>query len=170
MLANSRQNLMIGCIITAITFASVFSAVFYYNIAQDKTAFLQMTGAETPSVGIEVQQGQDSERLLKEIKEMNGVEKAIFQDYLTVTINGRQVSSDFSDDYEQMENNTVVKGRQPKYDNEIVITSTLSRLLGKSIGDTINVDLGKVSEPFLITGLSQSLSTDASWRLKVCSG
>lgn len=166
MLANSRQNLLIGCIITAITFASVFSAVFYYNIAEDKTAFFQMTGAETPNVGIQVQQGQDSERLLKEIKAMNGVEKAVFQDYLTVTINGRQVSSDFSDDYEQMDNNTVVKGRHPKYDNEIVITSTLSRLLGKSIGDTINVDLGKVSEPFLITGLSQSLSTDASLALE----
>lgn len=158
MLANSWQNLMIGFIIAAITFASVFSAVLYYNISEDKTAFFQMTGAETPNVGIEVQPGQNTGQLLDAVKQMPGVEKAIIQDYLTITISGRLISTEFSDAFEKLDNNTIIKGRYPKHDNEIAVTSGLSRLLGKTVGDRITVDLGDVSEEFLITGLNQSMN------------
>lgn len=158
MLANSRQNLMIGSIIVAITFASVFSVVLYYNIAEDKTAFFQMLGAETPNVGIQVEPGKDSEQLLMQIQQMTGVEKANILDYITTTIDGQLVNTDFSDDYGKLENKSVYEGRYPQFDNEIVVTGGLARLLGKNIGDTIKVGVGGASHPFLITGLNQSFN------------
>ncbi|BFH62031.1 ABC transporter permease [Paenibacillus azoreducens] len=154
-----RQNLMIAAIVAAIAFAAVFSVILYYNIADDKTPFLRMIGTETPNVGIEVQPGQDSGQLLMQLKRMPGVKKAIILDYITTSIEGRLVMTDFSDDYGQVDNPTVYQGRYPKYDNEIVISGGLARSLGKNIGDTIQVHLGKSTEPYLITGLNQSLNS-----------
>lgn len=159
MFANIRQNLMIVSIMAAITFASVFSVVLYYNIAEDKRAFYQLIGAEMPDIGVQVAPGKDSEQLLAQIVEMKGVEKAYILDYLTMTIEGQLVTTDFTDDFGMLDNKTVYEGRYPEFDNEIVVTGGLARLLGKSVGDTIHVRVGEASHPFLITGLNQSLSS-----------
>lgn len=157
MLANRRQNLMIAGITAAITFASVFSVVLYYNAAEDKTAFFQLVGAETPDIGIQVAPGHDSGQLLMRIEQMPGVEKANILDYITTAIEGQLVTTEFSDDFGKLDNPTIYEGRYPQYDNEIAITRGLARQLGKTVGDTIRVGLGEASHPFLITGLNQSL-------------
>ncbi|BBI36509.1 ABC transporter permease [Cohnella abietis] len=159
MLANSWQNFMIAIIVAAITFASVFSIVLYYNIAEDKKAFFQLVGAETPDIGIQVEPGQDSDQLLKQIKQMNGVEKAIILDFVKTTIEGQLVTTDFSDDYAKLDNPTLYEGRYPEYDNEIAITGGLARLLDKTVGDTLKVAVGDTTYPYLITGLNQSLNS-----------
>ncbi|GGF76545.1 hypothetical protein GCM10010912_22050 [Paenibacillus albidus] len=156
MLANSRQNLMLGSIITAITFASVFSVVLYYNIAVEQKAFYQMVGAEKPNVGIQVEPGKDSEQLLQQIAQMEGVEKVNLLDYLTTTAEGQRVTTEFSDDYGKLETHTVYEGRYPQYDNEVVITERLAVRLGKSIGDMLKVEIGNTAHAYLITGLKQS--------------
>ncbi|AWB47096.1 ABC transporter permease [Paenibacillus sp. CAA11] len=169
-LANKRQSLMIAVIITAITFASVFSSVLYYNIAKDKTTFFQLLGTETPNVGIQLQAGQSSEQLLTKLADMKGVEKVGIQDMVTMTIEGQLVTVDFADDFNKLEVNTIYEGRYPKYDNEIVVTGGLAKRLGKTVGDTIQVSVGKTSQPFLITGLKQSLNTGKNGASMVLAG
>ncbi|MGG4397897.1 FtsX-like permease family protein [Paenibacillus thiaminolyticus] len=157
MLANRKHNLMTAGIMAAITFASVFSVVLYYNAAEDKTAFFQLVGAETPDIGIQVAPGHDSGELLMRIEQMPGVEKANILDYITTSIEGQLVTTEISDDYGKLDNPTIYEGRYPQYDNEIAVARGLARQLGKSVGDTIHVGLGEASYPFLITGLNQSL-------------
>ncbi|GGD86314.1 hypothetical protein [Paenibacillus nasutitermitis] len=53
MVMNSRQNVMIAIIIAAITLASVFSVVLYYNVATDKTSFVHLVGAETSNIWVQ---------------------------------------------------------------------------------------------------------------------
>ncbi|TDL58341.1 ABC transporter permease [Paenibacillus dendritiformis] len=157
MLTNRRQNLMIAGITAAITFASVFSVVLYYNAAEDKTAFFQLVGAETPDIGIQVAPGHDSGQLLMRMEQMPGVEKANILDYITTAIEGQLVTTEFSDDFGKLDNPTIYEGRYPQYDNEIAITRGLAGQLGTTVGDTVRVGLGEASYPFLITGLNQSL-------------
>lgn len=158
-LANKRQSLMITVIIAAITVASVFSSVLYYNIAENKTTFFQLLGTETPNVGVQVQAGKSSEQVLTKLEEMKGVKKAGIQDIVTMTVEGRLVTMDFADDFAKLDVNTIYEGRFPKYDNEIAITGGFAERLNKKIGDTIQVAVGDTSRPFLITGFKQSLNT-----------
>ena len=65
MLANVKQNIMILLIIMALTFASVFSVVLYYNIASDNTAFINLFGAEPANVIVAVNSDADRRELLE---------------------------------------------------------------------------------------------------------
>ena len=60
MLANAKQNIMILLIMIALTFASVFSVVLYYNIASDKTAFVNLFGSEPANVIVVVKSDADT--------------------------------------------------------------------------------------------------------------
>ncbi len=157
-LANPQQSLMVVGIVAVTTFASVFSAMLYSDFAGDKRALFQMVGADTPDVGIVVAMGQESGELLNSVMTMDGVRAANIQDFLTTTIDGRLIITEFSDDFDKVNIKKVYKGRYPKHDNEIAVTGGLARQLGKSVGDMITVRLGQREMDYLITGFSQSLN------------
>lgn len=159
MFANIRQNVLIALILSAVTFVSIVPVVMYNNITGEQTAFFRMLGSETPDIGIQVQPGEDSLTLLSGIEQMNGVTKAAIWDSVTTVMDNQIVSTEISDRFDKLDNQTVYKGRYPQFDNEIAITGTLSKLLGKSVGDSIQVTAGNTSYPFLITGLNQTFST-----------
>lgn len=158
MMANSRQNIMIAMIMAAVTYASVFSIVLYYNVVTDKTAFVHLVGAETSNVIVQSKSGMDSEKLITAIEQMDGVEKTAILDFISMQIDGQPFYMNISDDYSKLENQAVYEGRYPQYDNEIAISWAVSQLLHKKIGDTVMVEEGDAGYPFLITGLSQSIS------------
>lgn len=158
MLANAKQNIMIFLIITALTFTSVFSVVLYYNVASDKTAFVDLFGTEPANVMIAVKPDTEIRELINNIKQMEQVRKVNIFDLITVKVDGRTVYTNVTDHYNKLENNTVYEGRQPKYENEISISWVISNQINKGIGDTVEVEFGKEKLSFLITGLSQSMS------------
>lgn len=158
MIANSKQNMMIVLIMVAITFASVFSIVLYYNIAMDKKAFVHMVGVETSNVVLQAKAGTNAYQLLEEMKQIAEVEKVTIVETIKTKVDGQMTYTDVSDDYSNLNNNTVYKGRYPIYDNEISISWLVSQQLHKGIGDTVEVEVGNAKYTYLITGLSQSLN------------
>ena len=157
MLINTKQNLMIVLIIIALTFASIFSIVLYYNIASDKTAFVDLFGEEPSNVLITVKQDADTRELLSQMKQMDHVRKVNLFDLITQKIDGQTVYTNVTDHYNELENNTVYEGRQPKHENEIAISWVVSKQIDKGIGDTVEVEYGTKTAHFLVTGLSQSI-------------
>jgi len=158
MLVNSKQNIMIAFILAAVTFASVFSGVLYYNIGADQTAFIHLVGIETSDVVVLAKSGEDSEQLIAGIEQMEGVKKVTVLDLINTRIDGQPFYTNVSDNYSDLENNTVFEGRFPQYDNEISISWIISNQLNKSIGDTVEVEAGGKSHSYLVTGLSQSIN------------
>lgn len=158
MITNNKQNIMIAIIIAAITFASIFSIVLYYNVAVNKTAFIHLVGSETSNVVIQSNHDVDSDKLLADIEQIDGVSKIALLDVITATIDGQSSYMNISDDYSKLNNNAVYKGRYPQYDNEIAISGAMAKLFHKNIGDTVKVEMDDVSRLFLITGLDQSLN------------
>ena len=158
MISNSKQNITIALIMAAITFASVFSIVLYYNVGVNKKAFIHLVGIETSDIAVLAKSDKESEELLAGIEQMEGVVKVIILDLISTKIDGQPFSTNVSDNYSHLETNTVFKGRFPKYDNEISISWMVSDQLNKSIGDTVEVDVGGTSNMYLITGLSQSIN------------
>ena len=156
-LSNMKQNIMILLIIIALTFASVFSVVFYYNLASDKTAFVNLFGAEPANVMISVKPDADIRELLSNIKQMDQVRNVNIFDLITTKVDGQTVYTNVTDNYNQLENNIVYEGRQPKYENEIAITWIVSDQINKGIGEIVEVEYGSETESFLVTGISQAI-------------
>ena len=158
MLSNLKQNIMILFIIIALTFASVFSVVLYYNISTDKTAFVNLFGKEMSNLMIYLQPDADTKELRSDIEQMDDVTKVIILDSIATKIDGQNAETNITDDFNQLENNTVFEGRQPKYENEISISWIVSKQINKGIGETVEVEYGAETARFLITGISQSMS------------
>ena len=51
----------------------------------------------------------------------------------------------------------LLDGRQPEYDNELIVTKNLAEDLGKAIGDTVTVSCQDRTEEFIITGYFQTV-------------
>jgi len=150
-----KQNIMILLIIIALTFATVFSVVLYYNIALDKNAFINLFESEPSNVYISVKPDVDTRELLSDIEEMDHVRKVNIFDTINLEIDGDDVFTNVTDQYNQLDNNIVYEGRQPKYENEISISWVVSSQINKGIGDTVDVGYGDETNSYLITGLSQ---------------
>lgn len=154
-LANAKQNMMILFIIIALTFASVFSAVSYYNIASDKTAFVDLFGVEPANVYVIIKPDVDIRELLSHIEQMEYVRKVNLLDKIQTKIDGQIVYTNVTNHYDRLENNIVYEGRQPKYENEISISWVVSNQINKGIGDTVEVEFENETASFLVTGISQ---------------
>lgn len=157
MLVHAKQNIMILLITIALTFASIFSMVLYYNIASDKTAFINLFGSEPANVYIMVQSDANIKELMSNFEKMDHVEKLSIFDLIQTKIDGQTAYTNVTEDYDQLENNIVYEGRQPKYENEIAISWVISSQINKGIGDTVELKYGDETGNFLITGLSQSI-------------
>ncbi|MFJ8065323.1 ABC transporter permease [Psychrobacillus sp. NPDC096426] len=157
MLANAKQNIMIIIIIMALTFATVFSVVLYYNIAFDKTAFVNLFGSEPANVFIAVKPDADTRDLLRDVEQMDHVRKVNIFDIINTKIDGQTVYTNVTNHYNQLENNIVYEGRQPLHENEISISWVVSSQINKGIGDTVEVEYRAKTKSYLVTGLSQSI-------------
>ncbi|MGX6445822.1 ABC transporter permease [Neobacillus sp. K501] len=156
-LANAKQNMMILSIVSALTFASVFAVVLYYNISSDKTAFVNLFGAEPANVYIDVKPDTDTKELMKDIEQMDHVRKVNIFDLIKTDIDGQTVYTNVTENYRQLENNVVYEGRQPKHENEVSISWVVSDQIHKEIGDTVEVEFGNQTRSYLVTGLSQAM-------------
>lgn len=157
-LTNMKQNFMISVIVTAITFASVFSVVLYYNIGKDKTAFIHLVGAETSNVMLQITDAADYEQVLTSLEQMEHMTKVAVLDMTSMKVDGQSFYMNISDDYSKLNNQLVYEGRYPKYDNEIAVSWVVASALNKTIGDMVEVEAGELKSNYLITGLSQSIS------------
>ena len=157
MVSNVKQNIMILLIIIALTFASVFSVVLYYNIASDKTAFVNLFGTEPANVMVSVKQETDIKALLSNIEKIDQVRKVNINDFIRTKIDGQTAYTNITSNYNDFENDVVYEGRQPKHENEISISWIVAEQINKGIGDTVEVEYGTEKVSFLVTGLSQSI-------------
>ena len=157
MLANVKQNIMILLIIMSLTFATVFSVVLYYNIAFDKSAFVNLFGEEPANVMIYGKPDTDTNELLSHIKQMDQVRNVNIVDFISIKIDDYSVYTSVTENFNRLKNNIVYEGRQPKYENEISISWVVSNQINKGIGDTVNVKYGAETDSYVITGLSQTV-------------
>lgn len=158
MFANMKQNLMITLIVIAMTFASVFSIVLYYNISQDKTAFLYLVGAETGNVELKTKPTADAYQIKAEIEQMEHVTKTVFFDMTSSQMDKHLIDITIVDDFDKLNNSMLIEGRHPKYDNEISISLKVSEMMGKDVGDSVTMESGENSRQMLITGITQYMN------------
>lgn len=97
----------------------------------------------------------DMEKIESSIKEIDENASVIYSETAYMTIEDTEICCTVYNDPDVLK--SVLKGRAPSYDNEIMITEIISEEIGKGIGDTVTVGSGKGSSEYIITGLYQSV-------------
>ena len=155
MLQNWKQSLMIGVILVAVSFASTFAVVMFYNTVIDTKPFKETPGIEISNAVAVLNPDADSTKLVENIKSMSEVRKVQFIDEVTLRIDNNDVTAYVMDDYSNKETDTVYKGRYPLHSNEVVLAGQLADMLDKKIGERVTIEIGAESAEYMITGLSQ---------------
>lgn len=153
---NPKQNILLGVVVTGVTFIMLLAILLYNNMVKDQTALIRMCGIELADVVVHLTNHTEAEAMEQELEQRSGVRKISMVDVATVEINDNEVMAEISDDFSHMETMNVYEGEFPHYENETVITGVMAKEVGKKIGDTIAIAYGGVSAEYLITGLTQS--------------
>lgn len=153
-----KQNVMIVIIVAGLTFSSIFCSILNYNFNGDTSALQKLVGVERSSVLLVLKSGRLQPELITAIEGMKGVKKTSLLDNRVATIQDTSLLLRVSDDFDTLETQTVYKGRQPKYNNEIAVSGIIAKLKNKSIGDEVKITVNGVTDSYLITGLSQQIN------------
>ena len=106
---------MILLIIMSLTFATVFSVVLYYNIAFDKTAFVNLFGEEPANVMIYAKPDTETNtsELLNHIQQMDQVRNVNIVDFISIKIDDHSVFTSVTENFNrlncQIKRNTLPK-------------------------------------------------------------
>lgn len=91
----------------------------------------------------------------KVIEEYGGMERAYLCPVVSLTLDGDSISVTAPESSGEF--TSVFKGREPRYENEVVITEIIAKTYGLKIGDKVSLTHGSENREFLITGYYQSV-------------
>jgi putative ABC transport system permease protein len=159
---NKKQSISIGIIGTLMSFTIVFSIAMYHNFVQDEMAFLRLVGMERADLAV-VCYDENYEKVYDMAADATGVAKSIHytNEHLTVQYGENETSTNsfICDDYDKVAVSTVIEGRYPKHDNEIVISTVNQRKLGAEIGDVVSIKSNDKSYDFMVVGITQHINS-----------
>ena len=153
---NIGQSLAILVIIAAVTYASAFGLMFYYNMAVDSDSFISTIAGTLCSVGVSPQSSVNAVKLRDEIADMPGVRKAYTYDDVIVLIDDIIHFASVTEDFDELEGQLLYEGKYPKSADEVALSGLACEKMGKAIGDGISISIGGKTEEYIISGLIQS--------------
>lgn len=158
LLRQVKQNMMIVLIVAGLTFSSIFCAILNFNFKGDTSAVIELVGIERSDFQLLLKNGDLQQGMFTEIEAMPMVKKVTVLDSMAASIKDTSFMLRVSDDYSKLETQTIYKGRQPTYDNEISISGVIAKLENTAIGDEVPITFNGVTKNYLVTGLSQQIN------------
>ncbi|MBR6403895.1 MAG: FtsX-like permease family protein [Eubacterium sp.] len=171
-LGNAKQNVILFVAMLSIGLFTTFAAFLSYNCIYDSTNLDKMLSFVHSDVDFRF--GTD-ENYVGEIGKLPEVEAIWWLDSTEMYVEGNKVTVFITDDWQDIPEVNIYKGRIPKYDNEVAIGGYMAKMLRVTVGDEIEVSYKREKRKYLITGLEQttgingldiSLTTDGAKHLK----
>ena len=146
------------CIVTALLVFTVITCELMSGFIQSRNALLSMG---EPFLDIEYDfknpdpkcKCEDIENIVKKYTEIKG---RSYASHTYVSVNGESIlviTKGYPDEL-----SSVYKGRNVKYDNEIIVTEQICKLLDVKMGDTVTVGCDEFTEEYVIVGIFQSMN------------
>lgn len=153
------KNLGILLIVAVLSLSACIGFGMYQNFVLDNTYLLKLIGIESGNAAII---GEGLEEMGKEIEEFPEVEKVLYYSTAGVLISHEHkeisVTCDFWKEPELLENEMLIQGRLPEYDNEIVLTTVICRELGIELGDVVYVKGSGEEKDYILVGIDQKIN------------
>jgi putative ABC transport system permease protein len=150
------QNIMIAFIIAAVTFASAFGLVLFYNMAVNTDAFVTTIAGEICSLGVGAVSSSNALRLQEEIGNMQAVRKATIFDDTMMFVSDESCVVSITEDFDDLEGQMLYKGAYPKSPDEVAIGGYICKKYNKDIGDIISIRNGDNQTEYIVCGFIQS--------------
>lgn len=155
-LSGMKHNIIICITMFMISLIVVFSGLMYENVIVNMEPFLDLVVGETADSCISVNAGFENE-FLQSLNDDKRVEKVYL--YHIETINhagGLELVAIICDDFRGINNqNIVIEGRFPRFDNEIAIAAMYAKKNNLKIGEEITITTGGNEADYIITGFNQ---------------
>ena len=155
-LSGVKHNITTCITMLVLSLVVVFSGLMIENIIVDMTPFIDLIMGETTDSAINVQIEVEDD-FLDALNSDSRVEKSYLYNSVTIShVGGAELLANMCDDFSVLNNqNTIFKGRFPKYDNEIAIGAKYAKEKGFEVGNEIAIALNGNTQKYLICGFTQ---------------
>lgn len=165
---HKKKNITICAIVVLLAFCACEATNIYINMALNSANMIQVSGFETPDMVID-SKCTDGTKISAEVDAMLEKLATLPQtDYSLRRVNyevscrngdvTQSANCDFYSDTDRLRTDTVVEGRRPKYDNEIMLSVSIADRLNAKVGDTIYVEFSGDPKDCVISGISQGIA------------
>ncbi|MBD5510263.1 MAG: ABC transporter permease [Lachnospiraceae bacterium] len=158
-LGEKRKNLSVLCIVALQALVTIIGFALYENFAASQEKLMKMSGME---MGDAYVTGKNLDEAGSRMEDWEEIEKVLYYNNCSVRLySGDEQISLSSDIYrtpQDIENELLIEGRLPVYDNEIVLTTMVAERLSVGVGDVIYVEGGGERKDYMISGVDQKFN------------
>ena len=161
---NKKQNISMTIIVALLTFTCIVSIGIYYNFAVNPKALVNIVGMENPNImitSVGSSNNDDKEKIYNEISNRSDVENTLYytgqRAILTNGENNISLDIEVISKIDELKVNTIIEGREAKYENEIMVSNVVLKNLDANLGDTIYVETLGQKLDFIIVGVTQQI-------------
>lgn len=155
-LSGMKHNVTVCITMLVLSLVAVFSGVMIENMIADMTPFLNMIVGEMADSCINIEADAEEE-FLEKMDEDERVEKAyLYNSIQMLHVGGDVLVVTVTDDFSKVNNQEVmIEGRFPKYDNEMAIAAKYAKERDLEIGDEIELTADGERGGYIISGFVQ---------------
>jgi putative ABC transport system permease protein len=154
-----KNGVTLSAVVALLVFVSLLVYVMSYNLNDDRTAMIQMVGLEMSELYVQAAPGAD-------IYEVNGylisdkenVSRTLLSAGRACAVDGYETYCEAKEDYSSLVVNTLVKGRYPASADEITLGTVDAKAAGKTLNDTVNVEIDGKELSYTVVGITQSIA------------
>ncbi|GFI44083.1 hypothetical protein IMSAGC018_01762 [Lachnospiraceae bacterium] len=151
-----KHNVTVCITMLVLSLVAVFSGVMFENMITDMTPFLNMIVGETADSCINVEAEAEKEFLDKMAGDQRVSKLYLYNSVQMLHVGGDVLMVTITDDFSKVNNQEViVEGRFPKYDNEMAIAAKYAEERKLRIGDEIKLTADGKQGGYIISGFVQ---------------
>ncbi|MDE6313623.1 MAG: ABC transporter permease [Lachnospiraceae bacterium] len=153
------KTISLFCIVAVLAFSSCVGLGLYENFGISTEVIMKMAGTETGNLAVA---GENLAQIGKNIEQWEEVENVLFAGTVSISVESETeettVTCDVWENPSLLHNEMIINGRVPKYENEIVLTTSIAKQLHVKMGDTVYVTGTGERLPYLVSGIDQKMN------------
>ncbi len=161
LLFEKGKNLSIFFIVALLAFSSCVGFGMYDNFVKNQNALLCLVGIESGDFYMASTPG-DFDEIGRTLESWREIDSVLYYNSISLHLESQSKETECSCDIwrnpELVRNETVVSGRLPRYENEIMLSTGIAKVLKVKEGDTVYVTGLGERMPFLISGIDQKIT------------
>lgn len=156
-LSGIKNNVIVCITMLVLSLVVVFSGLMLENMIADMAPFIHLIVGETADSCVNVRV-EEEEDFLKKMEEDARVEKIYLYNSVEVRhVGGIGLMATVCDDFSKVNNQDgVIDGRFPRYDNEIAVAAKYAGERNLEIGDEIRITADGKEAAYIISGFTQT--------------
>jgi len=146
---------MLSIIVSGLTFSAVSVLTMHYNTNVNTDAFIHAIVGNVPDVSVWLHDADDAPAFRQNMIENPDVYSVFGWESLFLQVNEASINMSIVEDFAYFTGPSLISGRYPLLDSEIVLDVVTLSEIGKSVGDWVTVRIGGSEYKYIIAGSIQ---------------